>query len=490
MLSIIHGSKVSELDKVYCQQEKISSWELMEKAAESFCAWFFAKYPNSDIQTKIFCGPGNNGGDGLAIARILSESGYGVSVVYFKELIACSKDFQVNFKKLPVKIQKIASDDFDFQSSDVLIDGIFGVGINRPVEGKYLEVIKYLNQAKGDKVAIDIPSGIPSDDLLEGEAFKADFSITFQFPKFSLLLPEHAEYTGEMIIADIGIDESLLRQFSEKRFYLEEDDIKKLHHSLHRFSHKGDYGKLACIGGSKGKVGAILLTAKAALRTGSGLVSLIIPESERMIPQIALTEAMVLTEIDAAGLENFDVLAVGPGWGTSADSFEQLKVILNKYKKPIVFDADALNLFAKNKEILQQIPSESILTPHLKEFDRLAGDSKNQLERFVKAKEFVQTYNVYLVLKGAFTSIFTPDGLHFFNPTGNQYMATGGSGDVLTGIIASLLGQGYTSKEAAICGVFHHGLAGELASRKFKRGTIASDIINKIPESFTKLNIT
>lgn len=489
MLSIIQGSKVSELDKAYCQQENISSLELMERAAKGFCDWFFAAFPYSDITIKIFCGPGNNGGDGLAIARLLSLSGYDVSVIYFKEVNACSDDYQKNFEKLPAEIRITSVEDFDFLTADVLIDGIFGVGINRPVEGVYLKVLQFLNLSEGEKIAIDIPSGIPSDQILKGEAFKADYTLTFQFPKLSLLLPEHATYTGEVIKVDIGIGNEFLERFSDNRYFLEEDSIKKLHQTSHRFSHKGDYGKLACIGGGKGKVGAILLTAKAALRTGSGLVSLIIPESERLIPQIALTEAMVLTEVEEKELQNFDVLAVGPGWGTSSESLNQLKTIFGSFRKPIVIDADGLNLLAKNKELLEQLPAGSILTPHLKEFDRLAGESKDQVERFEKAIAFAQKYQIYLVLKGAYTSIFTPEGIQFFNSTGNQYMATGGSGDVLTGIIASLLGQGYSSKEAAMCGVYHHGLAGELASRKLKRGTIASDIIIRIPQTFHKLEI-
>ncbi len=489
MLSIIQGSKVSDLDKAFCQHENISSWELMERAAEGFCDWFFAAFPYSDIDIQIFCGPGNNGGDGLAIARILSSSGYNVSVIYFKEVEACSDDYQKNFQRLPDEVQKIAIDAYNYQPADVLVDGIFGVGINRPLDGKYLKVIQYLNQAEGHKIAVDIPSGIPSDELLQGEAFKADFTITFQFPKLALLLPEHANYTGEIVRISIGIANAFLEQFSNKRFFVEEESIKKMHKSSNRFSHKGDYGKLACVGGSRGKVGAILLTAKAALRTGSGLVSVAVPESERLIPQIALKEAMVLTEVSASELEQFDVLAIGPGWGTSSESLSQLETILSSYQKPIVIDADALNLLTKNKELLKQIPAASILTPHLKEFDRLVGESKNQFERFEKAKEFAQGNEVFLVLKGAYTSVFTPDGTQFFNSTGNQYMATGGSGDVLTGMIASLLGQGYISKEAALCGVFHHGLAGEMAGRKFRRGTMASDIINQIPQTFIKLDI-
>ncbi|WP_373495198.1 NAD(P)H-hydrate dehydratase [Aquiflexum sp.] len=490
MLSIISGKRVSELDKSFIQAKGISSLDLMENAALSFCDWYYGQFPYIDQSMYFFCGPGNNGGDGLAIARLLSNSVEKITLVYFKEVEDCSKDYQSNFYRLPKKVEKIHIDDFDFAigNSAIIVDCIFGVGINRPVEGKYKEAIEKLIGIDADKISVDIPSGIPADTVLEGEAFNADFTITFQFPKLSLLFPEHAEYTGKIEILDIGISNDFLKKFAEQRFFVEEEDIPSLHKQFHNFSHKGDYGKVLLLGGSTGKVGAILLASKAALRTGSGLVSSLIPNEERIILQIAIPVVMVYTFEDFESFNDFDAIGIGPGWGGNVDIsfFENL---LCSYSKPMVIDADGLNALARNPKLMNSIPKNSILTPHLKEFERLVGACKNHRERIDKAKDFSVQYGIYLVLKGAFTCISCPDGNQYFNSTGNKYIATAGSGDVLTGMITSILGQGYSSLNAAICGVYHHGLAGELASKKLRRGLIASDIIKKIPETYRLMGI-
>ena len=490
MLSIIPGKKVSELDKAFIQAEGISSLKLMENAALSFCDWYHGQFPYINQNLFIFCGPGNNGGDGLAIARILSAYSQNIIVVYFEEVNNCSKDYQENFKRLPENVEKIHIKDFDFEIDNlsIIIDSIFGVGINRPLEGKYKEAIKKLNVIKAFKVSVDIPSGIPSDTMLEGEAFQADFTITFQFPKLSLLFPEHADFTGRMVIADIGIPSDFLKNHADDKFFLERLDIPSLHKKFHDFSHKGDFGKVLLIGGSFGKVGAILLASKAALRTGSGLVHAQVPNEDRMILQIAAPEVMLYEFEGFNSLDGFDAIGIGPGWGLDVD-ISLFEKILQNFSKPVVIDADGLNALAKNPQLLDSIPKKSILTPHLKEFERLVGYSENQNERLEKARDFSVKYGVFLVLKGAFTCISCPDGRQFFNSTGNKYMATAGSGDILTAMITSFLGQGYNSLNAVLCGVYHHGLAGELASKKLRRGMIASDIIRKIPETYTLLRI-
>jgi ADP-dependent NAD(P)H-hydrate dehydratase / NAD(P)H-hydrate epimerase len=490
MLSIISGKKVSGLDKAFIQVEGISSLDLMENAAQSFCNWYYGQFPYINQTLFIFCGPGNNGGDGLAIARILSDYSGKIMLIYFAEEKGCSKDYQANFNRLPDNVEKIHINDFDFEigSSSIIIDCIFGVGINRPVAGIYKVAIDKLNGIDAFKVSVDIPSGIPSDTILEGEAFIADFTITFQFPKLSLLFPEHAKYTGQIEILDIGISNDFLEKYADQMFLIEKQDIPSFHRQFHNFSHKGDYGKVLLLGGSSGKVGAILLASKAALRTGSGLVSGHIPNEERMILQVALPEVMVYVFEDFESFNDFDAIGIGPGWGGDVDIsfFENL---LSNYRKPVVIDADGLNALARNPELLSKIPKNSILTPHLKEFERLVGACKNHLERLDKARDFSVQYGIYLVLKGAFTCISSPDGNQYFNSTGNKYMATAGSGDVLTGMITSFLGQGYSSLNAALCGVYHHGLAGEMASKKLRRGLIASDIIRKIPKTYKVLGI-
>ncbi|MFC0264343.1 NAD(P)H-hydrate dehydratase [Fontibacter flavus] len=490
MLSIIPGNKISSLDSTYIKEEGISSWDLMERAASAFCNLLFEKLLMVPDDVFIFSGPGNNGGDGLAIARLLSLRGKKVSLIVFEQNQNCSKDYQINFEKLPSQVQVFRWDEFGFafNDHDLIIDGIFGVGINRPVEGKYREVIEKLNEAKGIKIAIDIPSGIPSDSLLIGIAFKADYTFTFQFPKLALLFPEHAEYSGVIEVADIGIPDHFLEQFGENRYFLTGDDLKSLHLTFNRFSHKGDYGKVLLIGGSKGKVGAVLLASKAALRTGSGLVFALVPEDERLILQIGAPEVILANQDEIKGLQIFDALGVGPGWGQEIDiSFYES--LLKRYHKPLVIDADGLNLLSAHPRLIELVPNGSILTPHIKEFERMTGKVDHHLDRLQKARDFSEKHNVYLVLKGQFTSITCPDGRQFFNSSGNQYMATAGSGDVLTGMVTSFLGQGYPPLNAALCAVYHHGLAGELASETRLRGTIAGDIIESIPASFLKLGI-
>lgn len=490
MLSIISGKKVSELDKSFVQEKRMSSLELMENAALSFCDWYHTHFPYRDQSVIFFCGPGNNGGDGLAIARLLADAVDKPTIVYFEEVENCSKDYQSNFHRLPDNIERIHFKNFDFSigSPSIIVDCIFGVGINRPVDGIYKEAIEKLNGIDVKKISVDIPSGIPADEVLEGDAFQADFTITFQFPKLSLLLPEHAKYTGKIEILDIGIPNDFLFKYADHKFFIEKDDIPPRHKSFHSFSHKGDFGKVLLLGGSIGKVGAILLASKAALRTGSGLVSGLIPNEERVILQISIPEVMVYSFEDFESFKEFDALGIGPGWGANVDIsfFENL---LSSFSKPVVIDADGLNALSRNPKLLNIIPKNSILTPHLKEFERLVGACENHLERLDKAREFSVQYGVYLILKGAYTCISSPEGNQYFNATGNKYMATAGSGDVLTGMITSLLGQGYSSLNAAICGVYHHGLAGELASKKLRRGLIASDIIQKIPETYRLMGI-
>jgi len=490
MLSIVSGKKVSQLDAFYIQKEGISALDLMERAANSFAAWFHRKFKSPEIPVFIFCGPGNNGGDGIAIARLLFQSGYQVSIVKLENLSKCSANFQLNFGRLPNSVTVIDFEAFDFilPEKSFIIDGVLGVGIDRPLSGNYLGLVQKLNSLAAIKISIDIPSGIPSDGILEGDAFQADHTVTFQFPKLALLFPEHALFTGEIVIVDIGIPDDLLNQFGEDKFFIQRKDLSVRHKSFHKFSHKGDFGRVLLIGGSLGKVGAILLASKAALRTGSGLVHCHLPIAEASSALVMAAEIMVITPSELDDLSRFNAIGIGPGWGIQNDSsfFERL---LKGFQKPMVIDADGLNTLALHPHLLELLPDQTILTPHLGEFDRLVGKSSNHLERILKAKEFSHKYNCILILKGAFTVITLPNGKQFFNSTGNQFMATAGSGDVLTGMITSFLGQGYSPENAAICGVFHHGLAGEIASVSKRRGMIATDIIESIPATYIQMEI-
>ncbi|HSJ67901.1 MAG TPA: NAD(P)H-hydrate dehydratase [Anditalea sp.] len=496
MLKIISGKDVRQLDENYINKNGILSFELMEKAAEAFCEWYMKHFDRKKT-IAIFCGTGNNGGDGLAIARMLFRQGYKICVFLYGKTENASSDFKSNLRILPSNIITKHLNDFDLEKleTDVVIDALLGIGLTRPLDGDLLEIVNYLSQLNSVKISVDLPSGLPADTILEGEAFVADYTISFQFPKLALMFPEHGMNTGELIILDIGIDQTYFKEFESKQYYLEPEDIRIRHKKYHRASHKGDYGKVMLIGGSLGKVGALYMASKGALRTGSGLVSAFVPKCGLDILQTSLPEAMVEISnneyiIDALpqNMERFDAIGIGPGKGTDNKSAEVLRKLMHDYKKNMVIDADAINIIAQNDDIKQLIRSNMILTPHVMEFDRLVGKCKDHTERLTRATDFCAVHKCILILKGPNTTICMPDGRMYFNSTGTKYLATGGTGDVLTGILTSFLGQGYSAENAAICGVYHHGLAGQLASVNKLHGTIATDIIDKIPETYYVLN--
>ncbi|MCH7415833.1 NAD(P)H-hydrate dehydratase [Belliella sp. R4-6] len=491
MLPILVGESIKELDQEFILSKGILSLDLMEQAANAFTNWFYGVFEDKEVQIYIFCGPGNNGGDGLAIARLLSENGYSINVFYLKNEKDCSNDFQANFERLPKNISATNFEKWDKKIEDggIIIDAIFGVGLSRVLEGPISDLICELNSSLATRIAIDLPSGLPSDSVTTGQVFHSDHTVTFQFPKLSLLFPEHIQFTGDLHIIDIGIEDGFLQDFSKKAFYIRKQDISSRHRFFHRFSHKGDFGRVLFIGGAPGKLGALFLSSYAALRTGSGLVSCA-PEFEDSIGiQVPYNEIMLYQVKSNTDLAEMDAIGIGSGWGNTIDPDYFLSIMI-RFNKPMVIDADAINLLASNPFLLQKVPKNSILTPHVKEFERLVGKVANHAERIEKAISFAIKYEVILILKGAHTLIALPDGRQLFNSSGNQYMATAGSGDVLTGMITSFLGQGYTPENAAICGVFHHGLAGELASESKRRGMVASDIIEKIPTTFVELKIS
>ncbi|WP_162340322.1 NAD(P)H-hydrate dehydratase [Cyclobacterium salsum] len=493
MQKILSGNQVKSLDQKYIEGEVIHSYQLMERAAQAFCNWFVAQVPK-EKSVSIYCGTGNNGGDGLAISRILNQMGYSVAVGYIGNPDKGSADFQHNLHLLPEKLpvsnwEKVAE-------SEVLIDAVFGVGINRPLEGEYLKLIRYLNERTSLKISVDTPSGLPSDGPLEGEVFRADYTLSFQFPKLSLLAPEHAACTGKLTVQSIGIEQRYFDSFESNRFFFSGENLIKYHKKFLTSSHKGDFGRVVLAGGSYGKMGSIGLSTRAALRTGSGLVFCHIPACGVEIIQGSIPEAMVLPpgsekEVgDKLHTEGIDAVGIGPGLGKGKNAAELVYQLLSHYSGPTVLDADAINILGDNPAWLNSLHSNVVLTPHLKEFERLTGvAAKNHFHRMDQARDFAREYSCTLVLKGAFTLISFPDGQQVFNNSGSLHMATGGSGDVLTGILTSFLGQGYTMKNAVLCGVFHHGHAGELAGADRGRGTLASDILERIPDSLLHYGI-
>lgn len=488
MVKILSGNHVKLLDELHLKNSGQTSHELMEEAAKGFVKWFSMQEWDKNVPVFIFTGAGNNGGDGLAIARLLGETLMNIKIVKcYESEKQLSPDAKQNRELLPSNIEVIEWVNFPIDSKGILIDAFLGVGLKGELRQSAQEIIHKINQFGGVRISVDMPSGLPSDTINIGNVVKADFTVSFAFPKVSLLLPEHSEFVGELYVIDIGIDENTYQSFDSNFFFVQKRDIPSLHRKFHRFSHKGDFGKILIAGGSPGKMGALTLASRSALRTGSGLVICHLEESERFILQSSVPEAMCIWG-KLEDLEKFDAIGIGPGWGT-VNRKPLLEQILNEFKKPIVIDADGLNLLASNPGLLSKMPKNSILTPHLGEFSRLVGPANDHLQRLRMANDFAQNHQVILVLKGANTVISLPDGRQIFNSTGTNYMATGGSGDVLTGIITSYLGMGYLPENAAICGVFHHGLAGEFAGIKMRRSLIASDIIEEIPETYKHLDI-
>ncbi len=499
MIKILTSKQIRDLDAFTIEDESITSIDLMERACRAFADWI-VQHVEVNRKIGVVCGTGNNGGDGLGVARMLHDWGYAVSVWIVRGSAAKSLDFKENFDRLGTKkitIVKVAAANhpIDLSSCDVIVDALFGSGLSRPVEGIYAEVIRLINATKCLRIAIDIPSGLPTDMHFQGEIVRADYTVSFQLPKLSFLLPQSFPYTGEWCTVDIGLNKEFIRESETDNYLITAKYATRLLKTRSKFDHKGIYGHALIVAGSFGKIGAAVLTSRAALRSGVGLVTVHSPACGYQILQTAVPEAMIsvdshLDTVSAhpTNLENFSTIAIGPGLGSSEETANALKNILMNFQSPVVLDADALNILSQHKELLKLIPKGSILTPHPKEFERLVGKWSNDFERLELQKDLSKRLQSIVVLKGAFSSITTPDGKAFFNSTGNPGMATGGSGDVLTGILGGLLAQKYTSEQSAILGVFIHGLAGDKAvEEKGMEALIASDLIEWLPKAFLSL---
>lgn len=495
MVKILNTTQIKEWDAFTIENDPILSIDLMEKACRAFVQWFIAHFDQLQ-KVGIVCGSGNNGGDGLGIARLLNDWGYNVKVWVVKGNVPESLDFKQNLNRLEEKPVEITSKPGKgiFDSCEVLIDGIFGSGLSRPPEGIYAEVIHEMNEATATRVAIDIPSGLFADKHTANTCVHADFTVSFQIPKLAFLFPENERHVGKWQVVDIGLSKSYLKEVTAQNFLVEKKWIAKQLPKRKQFSHKGDFGKALLIAGGLGKMGACVLAAKAALKSGVGLLTLHVPKCGYQIVQTSVPEAMAsIDEHDACftslpDVDGFTAVGVGPGIGQHKKTLKALEDLLNISKIPMVIDADGINLLAANNSLLHLLKENCILTPHPGELHRLIGDWSDDFHRLEMAKTFSAKTKCILVIKGAHTSVVAPDGRVFFNSTGNPGMATGGSGDVLTGIITALLAQGIDPLDAAILGVFVHGYAGDLAA--WETGPIsltASDIHNSLPEAFKQL---
>jgi NAD(P)H-hydrate epimerase len=499
MLRILSADQIRAADAYTISHEPIASIDLMERAAQTFCRWFTRHFPASK-NVYIFCGLGNNGGDGLAIARMLLQKNYCVTACIVRYGGKSSPDFDINYQRLsqtfPDSVHEVKSpaDIPSIEKSAVIIDALFGSGLNKPLEGLAEEIVIWLNNQQATKVSVDIPSGLFADKRSEGTIFKADYTFSFELPRYSFLLPENYPYVGEFYFESIGLDKNFIAQQKTSNYYITTTAVAKILRPRKKFDHKGTYGHALIVGGSYGKIGAVYLAAKAALHSGCGLVTAFVPQCGYTILQAALPEAMLLTDKKEKYLtkikteSRFSAAGIGPGIGTHPKTADALFEFLESINQPVVLDADALNILAGYPNQLHLIPKHSIITPHPKEFERLFGKTADHYQRHLLQSVKAVELNIYIVLKGAHTAIACPDGNTYFNSTGNPGMATAGSGDVLTGIITSFLAQGYNPFEAVILGVFLHGLAGDcVASKLSKPFIIATDIINGLSEAFLKI---
>ena len=501
-MKLFSAEQIRLWDQYTIQHEPIPSINLMERAA-SQCVDWLERNNYTDNSFHIFCGKGNNGGDGLAIARMLSERKTTVTVHILEFGHKGTDDFQTNLARLHqypgISIRFIQTEEnfHALTSDDIVIDALFGSGLNRGLEGVTANLVQHINDSGCTIISIDIPSGLFTDKSSKGQTvIKADHTLSFQCYKMAFLVAENSAFIGEVHILDIGLHPDFYPAASLNYELTDTDLIRSIYKPRNKFGHKGNFGHALIVAGSYGKIGAAVLSAKACLRSGAGLLSCHIPKCGYDIMQTSLPEAMVMTDFNSSfntklddDPAKYEAIGIGPGIGTASETKMMLRDILGTCKKPLVLDADALNIIASQKDLLSFIPAGSILTPHPKEFERMFGETENEFERIELALQKAIELNLVIVVKGHHTLIAAPNGKAFFNSTGNAGMATAGSGDTLTGILTGLLAQGYVSVDAAILGVFIHGLAGDIAAKKISmEAMIAGDIIDCLPEAFLNLS--
>jgi hydroxyethylthiazole kinase-like uncharacterized protein yjeF len=500
-MNIFSAEQLYQADKITCEKQQITSADLMERAADQIFQWLHSRMQGAQVPIHIFCGIGNNGGDGLALGRMLIQHGYSVKVYIANFTDKRSKCFLINYGRIkditkdwPVLMT--GAEDFpEIHQDDIIVDALFGIGLKRSITGWVKELVTYLNQQKAFKLSIDIPSGLSANEpLLDPEAVvQANHTLTFQTPKLAFFLPSSGPFVPYFEALDIGLDPEFLFSTPPLARLLIKPLVRTLYKQRQKYSHKGDYGHVLVVGGSSGKMGAVVLSARSTLRTGAGLVTAHVPQSGRLILQTAVPEVMVQADkgtenIEAVSLEiDPTTVVAGMGMGTTASSAKALEELLKTFERPMVIDADALNIISANKELLEHIPPGSILTPHPGELKRLVGEWTDDYHKISLARELATKYQLIVLIKGAHTLIIDADEI-LVNTTGNPGMATAGSGDVLSGMIGGLLAQGYSSREAASLGVYLHGSSGNLLTQqKGFESVMAGDIEAHIGAAFLEL---
>ncbi len=499
-MKILNPSQLKHVDEQTITKQAISSWDLMQRASATVVAALLEYYPDVlEKQVYILSGKRNNGGDGLAIAGLLKALGAAVEV-YLIDAEQYSPDNLKNQEKLgDNSIRKFSLEDrIHFEGDSMILDCLFGYGLNTALSSRWRSIIDQINTASAVRISVDMPSGLSCEThiAVDSPIIKADKVYTFQVPKLNLLLPEYGEFSKSFSILDIGLDADAMDEQETNMHYLTANSVKSLVPVRLKYCHKGTFGHALVIGGSYGKMGAVLLAAKAALRIGCGLVSVGIPHCGTNIIQTAFPEAMVFADTAELTLRDFNfptdltAIGMGVGMGTDEQTIRGFAIYLQSLSEDarLVLDADALNILAQQESLLQALPAETILSPHPKELSRLIGAWDNDYEKVSKAKVFAAQHQVYLIIKGANSVLVCPDGNLYFNSTGNPGMATGGTGDVLTGILTSLRAQGLSARAAAVLGIYLHGLAGDFAVKDTGEASlIASDIIDHLAKAFQEL---
>ena len=509
MIKILSASQQREADAHTIENEPISSLSLMERAATRCTLWILENVRSTskdhNLGCAVFCGPGNNGGDGLVIARKLHQAGWEVRVYVVRFTDKESDDFSANKKRC----EEIGLNVVDIRTKEELpdvdagfwvIDAIFGTGLSRIAEGLALDAIEHMNGLGRDVIAVDLPSGLFADDNRENKpeaVTQARFTLTFQSPKLAFFLPDLGWKAGDVHVLDIGLDRGFLNNIDCKEFLFTKTDARALRRKRSIFDHKNVFGHALLCGGSKGKYGAVCMSLRGALRGGAGLATGCVPENALGILQQSVPEAMAVTGEEAdhlrgqVDLKGFKAIGVGPGMGTHEDSAGFLKVLIQETPAPLIIDADALNILAENRTWLSFLPKGCILTPHPGEFQRLVGKWDSETEKLELLRDLARKTGAVVVLKGAYTAVCDSSGMITFNTTGNPGMATGGSGDILTGIITGLVSQGLQAEHAARLGVFIHGLAGDkaLSAQSFESMT-APDLLDFMGRAWNELDNT
>ncbi len=492
-MKIFSAEQFRNWDAYTIIHEPISSIDLMERAARECVKVICKRFPEKKFV--IFCGPGNNGGDGLAIGRMLLEKKIEVEIFLTSDSEGTG-DYKINLRKIERLTRPVVLKDVSGLSlaDVVIIDAMFGTGLNKAPNNFYKSLIDKIDNSSAFVISIDIPSGMFADRSSKGNAIiQSGLTLTFQRKKPAFFMPENSIYTGEVQVLNIQL--SVEYELNENANYhvIDKDMLSKMYRPRDAFTHKGNYGYACLIAGSRGMIGAAILSTIGCLRTGAGKVACHTCETGYSILQSSIPEALCTVSGDdfilqVQNIESYDAIGIGPGMGEYSSHHALLENVFTTFNKPMVVDADALNTVSQNKSLLRLIPAHSILTPHPKEFERLFGRSANDFDQRELASQKAAEYNVYIILKGRYTCIATPEGEIFVNETGNPGMATGGSGDVLTGILTGLLAQKYSPKESCILGVFLHGLAGDLAAAEVSQeALIAGDICKYLGKAFLQL---